>query len=208
MNATTATTAPANVCAICGTPGASDANPFPKHDLAVHEVYAFENWGMHAVKFEARPYVQSWSTGTHRLPTREEWDAKFGVVVDAEAPVERQDRLAREYGVQESGLAVGHEYHSSVEGGHDHTLAEVKAAGGRISRVRLLKEYGRCDISYIHATLPGDRVVRVSLSSMPTGSTCLWMREVKGAFIAWANEEGVSAKGLGLLDEGNWSVLG
>lgn len=143
------------------------------------------------------------------------------------------DRMVA-YGVQAEGEVVGLEYHQGVEGGHDWTLKEIEQAGGRISRVRLLQEMGRVDISYIHATIPGgrrgcaghqmadggpspmcsecnaktkDRVVRVSLSSMPTGSTCLWRREVKGAFIAWAKEERVFAKGLGLLDEGNWSVL-
>lgn len=143
------------------------------------------------------------------------------------------DRM-QAYGVVADGEVVGLEYHQSVEGGHDWTLAEIQKAGGQISRVRLLQEMGRVDISYIHATIPGgrrgcaghqmadggpspmcsecvaktkDRTVRVSLSSMPSGSTCLFRRGLKGDFIAWAKEEGVYAKGLGLLDDSRWSVL-
>lgn len=134
------------------------------------------------------------------------------------------------YGVHAEGEVVTESYHAGVSN-EDWTLAEISKAGGRVSRVRLLQEMGRVDISYIHAEVPADcptcsgkpsifmgcstcrstgsftKTVRVNLSSMPTGSHMLWRREVKGAFIAWAKEEGVYAKGLGLLDEGNWSVL-
>ena len=116
------------------------------------------------------------------------------------------DRMAA-YGVHTEGAVVDETYHNQVEADYDWTLKEIERAGGRISRVRVLQERGLCDISYIHATLPGNRIVRVSLSSMPTGSMCLSRRELKGALIAWAKEERVFAKGLGLLDEGNWSVL-
>lgn len=189
-------------CTICGTDTTVD---LPAHDIAVHEVYAFNTWGMHSVQQVARPYVESWANGTHRLPTREEWLAKFPVV-EGETPVERQDRLARDYGVQESGMAVGHEYHSSVSYDNEMSLREVQAKGGKITRVRILQEMGRCDISYIHATLRDGTVVPVRLD-LPAGSTCLNRRTLKADFLEWAREQAAFAKGLGLLDDANWSVL-
>lgn len=125
------------------------------------------------------------------------------------ADLTRQARLASEYGVQETGMPVGHEYHQSV----DHTeilpLSEVAARGGKITRVRLLSEYipgrGRvADVSYIHATLRDGTMVPVRIDF---DSYLIPMNQVKGRFIEWAKEQGVFAKGLGLLDEGNWSVL-
>ena len=86
------------------------------------------------------------------------------------------------------------------------SLSQVKAAGGRITRLRLLTErtYGGtlCDVSYIHATLPSGATVPVAnhLNNLTP------LRALKGELIKWATREGVSAKGLGLLDEGNWSV--
>lgn len=111
------------------------------------------------------------------------------------------------YGVQASGEVVTSEYHDGVSYDDQVTLAELKARGGKISRVRLLTEvrygYGRiADVSYIHATLPGGKVVPVRVDV----STNL-LREVKKDFIEWAKREGVFAKGIGLLDEGNWSIL-
>lgn len=154
----------------------------------------------------------------------------FANTAAAQSVVDRMEA----YGVQCTGEVVTAEYHQNVEYSNEMFLSEVAAQGGRISRVRILKEYGRCDISYIHATIPGgrrgcashqsidggpssmcvecvaktkDRVVPVRLN-IPAGSTCLWFRQVKGAFIEWAKAEGVYAKGLGLLDEGTWAVLG
>jgi len=115
--------------------------------------------------------------------------------------------IAQCYGVRTEGESVGHDYHQGVDYANQMTLAEVFNARGRITRVRLLQEGGRVDISYIHATMLDGTVVPVNLNMMPTGSHGLWRREVKGAFIAWGKEEGVYAKGLGLLDEGVWSVL-
>lgn len=128
--------------------------------------------------------------------------------------------------------SVDNTYHDQVEN-VDMTLREVQAAGGTITRVRLLAEMGRRDISYIHATLPGSRrgcaghqladggpspvcgecntktrgrIVRVNLNQCP-GTTLIPANRVKSTFIEWAKAEGVYAKGLGLLDEANWSVL-
>lgn len=142
------------------------------------------------------------------------------------------DRAAT-YGVHTDGEVVGHEYHEGVDYADRMTLAELSAAGGRISRVRILQERGLCDISYIHGvielpcpTCKGSRAyaggmgcstcqsrrtfyktVPVNVGQMPTGSHLLPRRSLKGAFIEWAKEERVFAKGLGLLDESNWSVL-
>lgn len=118
------------------------------------------------------------------------------------------DRMAS-YGVRFTGDQVGQEYHQGVDYTDQLTLREAKAAGGRISRVRLLTERwpsGRmADVSYIHATLPGGRVVPVSVG-IESGAL-YGPKGVKARMIAWAKEEGVYAKGIGLLDEGNWSVL-
>lgn len=111
------------------------------------------------------------------------------------------------YGVHAEGEVVTGEYHDGVDYANQMTLAEVFNGRGRVTRVRLLQERGRVDISYIHATMLDGTVVPVDLGSMPTGSHMLWRREVKAAFIAWGKAEGVYAKGLGLLDESNWSVL-
>ncbi|AZV01736.1 hypothetical protein HOV00_gp29 [Microbacterium phage Schubert] len=115
--------------------------------------------------------------------------------------------LAERYGVRETnGLENGHEYHSTVDY-ESITLAELKARGGHISRVRILTGVwpglGRmADISYIHGTVQGRPVaIRVDVENgIP-------LRNLKGEFIEWAKREGVYAKGIGLLDEGNWSIL-
>jgi hypothetical protein len=137
-----------------------------------------------------------------------------------------------DYGVQHDGEVVTQEYHRGVDYADQMTLAEVAAAKGRITRVRILREMGRNDISYVHATLPGcacprhdgmddvatrrpdcypsycepSRVVPVRVD-MPSSGIGIYTRELKGEFIAWGKEQGVYAKGLGLLDESNWAVL-
>lgn len=106
-----------------------------------------------------------------------------------------------------NGLINGAAYHDSVDyTGRPYTLAELQAAGGRISRLRLLTETvpgtGRfVDVSYIHATLPDGRTVTVQngLDNMTP------MRLLKSKMIDWAKREGVFAKSIGLLDEGKWS---
>lgn len=106
-----------------------------------------------------------------------------------------------------NGLIDGHAYHGAVDYSELYTLAMVRDAGGRISRVRLLTERwpsGRmADVSYIHATLPNGKTVPVQVGM--DNLTPLY--QVKKAMIDWAKREGVYAKAIGLLDEGNWSVL-
>lgn len=114
----------------------------------------------------------------------------------------------REYNPNETnGLLNGAEYHDSVDYTEQYSLADVAAAGGKITRVRLLTERwasGRiADVSYIHATLPTGQTVPVRVGM----DNCTPMNQIKGAMIDWAKREHVFAKGLGLLDESNWSVM-
>lgn len=124
----------------------------------------------------------------------------------------RQDRLHSVYGVSETGMPVGHEYHQTVSHEDRIGLAELKRRGGRITRVRWIGgDYipgrGKCyDLSYVHGQIDGQNV------SIDTGAcddqTLVPRRQIKGAMIEWAKAEGVYAKALGLLDEGNYSILG
>ena len=114
--------------------------------------------------------------------------------------------IADRYGVQYSGTLVGPEYHDGVNYTRTYTLAEVAAARGKITRLRLLGDEGRdrwVSVSYIHATLPtGETVpVRHELPSM----FHFW--ETKHLLVEWARSANVYGKGLGLLDETNWSVV-
>lgn len=106
-----------------------------------------------------------------------------------------------------NGLIDGHAYHGEVDYSHTYSLLAVKECGGRISRVRLLTERwpsGRiADVSYIHATMPNGKVVPVEVGI----DNCTPLHQIKKAMIEWAKREGVYAKGIGLLDEGNWSIL-
>jgi hypothetical protein len=106
-----------------------------------------------------------------------------------------------------NGLTDGAAYHGEVDYTEQYTLSMVAAEGGRISRVRLLTERwpsGRiADVSYIHATLPSGKMVPVQVDC----DNCTPLYQIKKAFIDWAKREHVYAKGLGLLDESNWSVL-
>lgn len=110
------------------------------------------------------------------------------------------------YGVRATGEVVTQEYHQGISYDDQMTLGELVRKGGRVTRVRLLTERwpsGRmADISYIHGTLPSGKVVPlyVDAESGP-------LRGMKASFIEWAKREGVFAKGCGLLDEANWSVL-
>jgi hypothetical protein len=111
------------------------------------------------------------------------------------------------YGAQQSnGLVNPNEYHDAVDYSTTYTLAQVAEAKGRITRVRILTErtYGGtlCDISYIHATLADGSMVPVQVGV----GNLTPLRQLKGELIKWAQREGVFAKGLGLLDEGNWSI--
>jgi hypothetical protein len=118
------------------------------------------------------------------------------------------DRIASQYGVQESNPLP--------DGGHDWSLFEqdvyslnrLQAEGGKVVRLRMLTEAGFpfLDISYCHGRLPNGRMVHINI-------TCGQPRKGRNSepymsdLIAWAKAEGVYAKGLGLLDPGNWSIL-
>lgn len=111
------------------------------------------------------------------------------------------------YQVDETfGLENPEQYHSEVNYEELVSLREVQDRKGQITRVRILAEvrpgYGyTCDVSYIHATIDGKVYpVNVMVSSG-------LLRELKKDLIEWAKAEGVYAKGIGLLDEGNWSIL-
>lgn len=113
------------------------------------------------------------------------------------------------YGVRCDGEVVTHEYHEQVSYDNQMTLGELVAKGGRVTRVRILTDnWGgqkMADISYIHGTLPSGQIVPLYVQA---GSGPLWgPKGLKAQFITWAKEEGVYAKGCGLLDESNWSVL-
>lgn len=128
------------------------------------------------------------------------------------ADLARQDRLHTVYGVNETGMPVGPEYHATVSHEERIGLAELKARGGKITRVRFIGgEYvpgrGKCyDVSYVHGQIDGQNV-SIDTGAMPEWS---WIPKHKmmGALIEWAKAEGVYAKDLGLLERGNWSVLG
>ncbi len=107
------------------------------------------------------------------------------------------------YGVDFTGTLVYGTYHELVDHTDQYTLWDVQQAGGKITRLRLLSDYG-CpfwDISYCHATLPDGRIVPVQVTS-----NTIWKKSIKGSLIEWAKLEGVFAKGIGLLDESNWST--
>lgn len=109
--------------------------------------------------------------------------------------------------VETQGLVDGAAYHGEVDYTQTYSLADTSRFGGKITRVRLIGEYvpqvGKVvDVSYIHAVLPGGKIVPVR--SELNNLMPLW--RVKGKMIDWAKEQGVYAKGMGLLDEGNWSV--
>lgn len=123
----------------------------------------------------------------------------YATTASAQAIVDRMEA----YGVQATGEVVTSEYHDQVSYTDEMTLAQVAKAGGKITRLRVLREGRYCDISYCHATLPGGKIVPVRV----TGGIGHLFYGLKGSLIEWAKEEGVYAKGLGLLDESNWAVL-
>lgn len=119
---------------------------------------------------------------------------------------------AERYGVDESnGLIDGAAYHESVSHEEYYNLARLAAEGGKISRLRILTGMwaGRkmADVSYCHGTLPSGQVVSISVNGDVMGVPLWGKNGLKSKLIEWAKEEGVYAKGLGLLDESNWSVL-
>lgn len=111
------------------------------------------------------------------------------------------DTLAR-YGVSFQGDQSIPDHHAIAQR-PDYTLAELKAAGGTICRVRIFRECGMMDLSSAHGRVNGEMVQIAQLPHIFCPRS-----QFKAQLINWAKEEGVFAKGIGLLDEGNWSVLG
>jgi hypothetical protein len=105
------------------------------------------------------------------------------------------------YGVDETNPLGDSDAYYQREWEH-MTLAALRDAGGKVTRVRWLTERQYADLSYVHGTLPNGTPVR--LTHTPTGGLA---RDRMGILIEWAKEEGVFAKGIGLLDRGNWSTL-
>lgn len=119
------------------------------------------------------------------------------------------DRAAS-YGVRETNPLsdAGHDW-DNFDHDRDYTLSELQAAGGTVSRLRLLTEggYPYMDISYCHATLPNGRNVRVNLADAPDIRKGKGSQPFKADLIEWAKRQNVYGKKIGLLDEGNWSIL-
>lgn len=124
--------------------------------------------------------------------------------------IDHHDRL-RSYGVAFEG-----EQGPYVETEEAMPLRELAARGGRIVRVRWIGgDYipgrGKCyDLSYVHGMVPGAdgaEDVRVSITHLPA-AFLVPRRNLKGALIDWAKDEGVFARSIGLLDEGHFSILG
>ena len=82
-------------------------------------------------------------------------------------------------------------------------LKEFAAAGGRISRLRIIGTRGGADVSYCHGVLPDGSEVR--LQDVYFNLVPAW--KIKGELIGIAKRAGVFAKEIGLLDESNWSTL-
>lgn len=108
--------------------------------------------------------------------------------------------------METNGLLDGTAYHNGVDYADEMTLGNFAAAGGKITRLRILgggpSDGFMCDTSYCHGVLPDGRIVPIS-----GGPMCFPVCRTKATLIDWAKEEGVFAKGIGLLDEGNWSTL-
>lgn len=107
------------------------------------------------------------------------------------------------YGVSETNpIETAAVTHENVDYDEYVTLGDDRLA--KIDRLRLLTEpgYPFYDISYVYGTLKDGTHVRIS--GVPTR---IARYTPKRDLINWAKTEGVFAKGLGLLDESNWSVL-
>lgn len=120
---------------------------------------------------------------------------------DLLAAANRSMDLAVRYGVNETNpLWASEVTHETIE---EHvSLGDKRLA--RITRLRLLTEpgYPYFDISYVYGVLKDGRHCRIDGAPMHLGR-----RTIKRDLIAWAKEEGAYAKGLGLLDDSNWSIL-
>lgn len=99
--------------------------------------------------------------------------------------------------------SVGFDYHEQVQ--HvGMTLRALADLGGRVTRVRFLSEGPLCDLSYVHGVTPDGTLHALVGVDFPSLTP---KRLRKARLIEWAKREGVYAKGVGLLDEGNWSTL-
>jgi hypothetical protein len=111
--------------------------------------------------------------------------------------------LAVRYGVDETNPSWTSEVtNETVDYDQRVTLGDPRLA--RIVRLRLLTEpgYPYFDISYCYGVLKDGTHVRIDGAPMHLGR-----KTIKRDLIAWAKEEGAYAKGLGLLDDNNWSIL-
>lgn len=112
--------------------------------------------------------------------------------------------LAARYGVREdNNISTAAYDHSSV----DYTVGDVPLSEPelvRIDRIRLLTErgYPLFDVSYVYGTLRDGRHVRVDL-----GNHQLPRKGLKRELVRLAQEAGRYAKGMGMLDDGNISIL-
>ena len=120
---------------------------------------------------------------------------------DTLARMNRAADIAIRYGVSETNNIAFADYdHTAIE--DDVYLDDPRLV--RIDRLRLLTEpgYPYYDVSYCYGTLADGRHVRVQLDEHR-----LSRRNIKGDLIAMAKRAGRYAKGLGLLDDNNWSIL-
>jgi len=120
----------------------------------------------------------------------------------------RPNSSARDLVDETNGLdLIGYDYHDKVDYADQMTLGQLAAAGGKITRLRILgggpSDNFYCDISYCHGTLPNGKIVPL-YADYPMG---FQRRQTKAVLIEWAKEHKVFAKALGLLDENNWSTL-
>lgn len=122
---------------------------------------------------------------------------------DILAAADRSMDLAVRYGVNETNpLWASESTHHNVDFDEYVTLGDPRLE--RITRLRLLTEpgYPYFDISYVYGVLKDGRHIRISGAPMHLGR-----KTIKRDLISWAKEEGAFAKGLGLLDDANWSIL-
>jgi hypothetical protein len=89
----------------------------------------------------------------------------------------------------------------------DYSLRELRDAGGKITKVRILIEQGRGDISYVQGTLPDGRYVPISLNGCNSIGFRTGNGGIRTMLIEWAKAEGVFGKSINLLDAGVLSLL-
>jgi hypothetical protein len=103
------------------------------------------------------------------------------------------------YGTHETnGLVNGPEYHEQ-----ERESVDWAEPGLKITRLRVLTDAGfpMYDVSYCYGEVAGKQVVvQLPFHQIP-------VRGYKGFLIREAQREGVYAKGLGILDLANWSIL-